>query len=35
VDEEKVEADFKDGLLTLTIPKTEASKPKSIEVKVK
>ncbi len=35
VDEEKVEAAFNDGLLTLTIPKTEASRPKSIEVKVK
>lgn len=35
VNEEKIEANFKDGLLTLTIPKTEAAKPKSIEVKVK
>ncbi len=35
VDEEKIEAGFKDGLLTLTIPKTEIKKPKSIEIKVK
>ena len=33
--DEKVEAGFKDGLLTLHIPKTGSSKPKSIEVKVK
>jgi HSP20 family protein len=35
VDEEKIEAKFKDGLLTLTIPKTEVAKAKTIEVKVK
>lgn len=35
VDENHVEATFKDGLLTLQIPKTEAAKPKSIEVKLK
>lgn len=35
VDEENVEATFKDGLLILSIPKTEVAKPKSIEVKVK
>ena len=34
VNEEKIKANFKDGLLKLTIPKTEASKPKAIEVKV-
>jgi HSP20 family protein len=34
VDEEKIEATFKDGLLTLTIPKTEVKKPKAIEIKV-
>ncbi|MCK4503683.1 MAG: Hsp20/alpha crystallin family protein [Desulfuromonadales bacterium] len=35
VEEEKIAAAFKDGLLTLTIPKTEIKKPKSIEIKVK
>ncbi|SEA53695.1 heat shock protein Hsp20 [Desulfuromusa kysingii] len=35
VDEEKIEAAFNDGLLTLTIPKTEVQKPKAIEIKVK
>jgi len=34
VDEEKVKADFKDGILTLQLPKSEKAKPKSIEVKV-
>ena len=35
VDENKIEASFKDGMLSLQIPKTEAAKPKAIEVKVK
>lgn len=35
VDEKKVEATFKDGMLTLEIPKTAESKQKSIEVKIK
>ncbi|HHP7234749.1 MAG TPA: Hsp20/alpha crystallin family protein [Desulfobacterales bacterium] len=35
VDETHIEANFKDGMLTLSIPKTEESKPKAIEVKVK
>jgi len=34
VDETKVKATFKDGMLTLTLPKTEEPKPKAIEVKV-
>jgi len=34
VDETKVKATFKDGMLTLTLPKTEEAKPKAIEVKV-
>jgi HSP20 family protein len=35
VDETKVEATFKDGMLKLQIPKSEKSKPKEIEVKIK
>lgn len=34
VDEEKVKADFKDGVLNLQLPKSEKAKPKAIEVKV-
>jgi len=34
VDEAKVKASFKDGMLTLSLPKTEESKPKAIEVKI-
>ena len=30
---EKIEARFKDGVLTLTIPKSEASKPKVVAIK--
>jgi HSP20 family protein len=35
VDETKIEASFKDGMLNLQIPKVEESKPKAIEVKLK
>ncbi len=33
VDEEKIVATFKDGLLSMSIPKTEIVKPKKIEIK--
>ena len=34
VDEQKVSADYKNGLLEVTLPKKEEKKPKQIEVKV-
>jgi HSP20 family protein len=34
VDESKVAASFKDGMLTIQLPKTSQAKPQSIEVKV-
>jgi HSP20 family protein len=34
VEEAKVKAEFKDGLLYVHLPKTERAKPKAIEVKV-
>ena len=33
IDEEKIEAKFEDGVLKITVPKTEEAKPKHIEVK--
>ena len=33
VDTERVDATFKDGILKLTLPKIEASKPRKIEIK--
>jgi HSP20 family protein len=32
---DKIEAEYKDGILTVMLPKSEASKPKQIDVKVK
>ena len=34
VDHEKVEAGYKDGVLTITLPKSEKAKPREISVKV-
>jgi HSP20 family protein len=34
VDDSKVRADFKDGVLNVKLPKSEKAKPKAIEVKV-
>jgi HSP20 family protein len=34
IDETKVRADFKDGMLTIHVAKTEKAKPKAVEVKV-
>jgi HSP20 family protein len=33
VDAEKVDATFKDGVLSVTLPKSETSKPRKIEIK--
>ena len=34
IDAEKVQADYKDGILTLTMPKREEAKPKTIKINV-
>lgn len=35
IKEDKIDAEFKDGQLKITVPKAEEAKPKEIEVKVK
>lgn len=35
VDESKIDASFKDGMLNLIVPKTEKTKPKALDVKIK
>jgi HSP20 family protein len=35
LDSKKVNAEFKDGILTVVLPKSDKAKPKEIEVKVK
>src|SRR4051794_4360683 len=34
VDTEKVTADYKDGVLTITIPKKEVAKPRSVKIEI-
>ncbi len=34
VNSKKIDADFKNGVLTITIPKAEKAKPKEIEIKI-
>lgn len=34
IDEKHIDASFKDGMLTLTVPKLEKSRPKAIEISV-
>ena len=34
IDPKRVEAQFKDGVLQITMPKTEEAKPKQIDIKV-
>ncbi|HAB51519.1 MAG TPA: heat-shock protein Hsp20, partial [Ignavibacteriales bacterium] len=35
VKEDSIEAQFKDGQLTITVPKAEEAKPKELEIKIK
>jgi HSP20 family protein len=32
IDPEKIQADYKDGILKINIPKTEESKPKQVSI---
>ena len=34
IDDTKVNAEFKDGILNVRLPKSEKAKPKSVEVKI-
>ena len=35
IQEDKINAEYKDGQLTITIPKAEEAKPKELEIKIK
>lgn len=35
IKEDKIEAEFKDGQLNITVPKSEEAKPKELEIKIK
>jgi HSP20 family protein len=35
IKEDKIEAEFKDGQLNITVPKAEEAKPKELEIKIK
>jgi len=35
IKEDKIEAEFKDGQLMITVPKAEEAKPKELEIKIK
>ncbi|MGE5497561.1 MAG: Hsp20/alpha crystallin family protein, partial [Syntrophothermus sp.] len=35
IQENRIDAEFKDGQLNITIPKAEEAKPKEIEVRIK
>jgi len=35
IQEDKIDAEFKDGQLTITVPKSEEAKPKELDIKIK